>query len=130
MREIESSFSKSPAGYGGARTGAGRKPKGYVKPDAVEEFDIARARKESALADLHELSYKVKSGQYVERGSVQEASATLLAELGQSLRSLPDSLERKFNLKPDVVAEISLTIDEALNNISTGMAAVLVELEE
>ena len=130
MPAAQSSVPKSSGGYGGARAGSGRKPKGYVKPDEIEDFDKARARKESALADLHELSFKIKSGQYVERGSVQEASATLLAELGQSLRSLPDSLERKFNLKPDVVTEISLTIDEALNNISTGMAAVLVKLEK
>jgi hypothetical protein len=52
---------------------------------------------------------------------VQQASATLLAELGQSLRSMADNLERKFNLASTVVADISLTIDESLNNVATGM---------
>ena len=97
----------NPSGYGGARKGAGRKPNGYVKPEIAKDFDKAKARKDSALADLNELSYKIKSGQYVERASVQQASATLLAELGQSLRSMADNLERKFNLPPNIVADVS-----------------------
>jgi hypothetical protein len=108
-------------GYGGARKVAGRKPNGYVKPEVVKDIDKSKARKEAALADQHELSYKIKSGQYVERAAVQQASATLLAELGQSLRSMADNLERKFNLASTVVADISLTIDESLNNVATGM---------
>lgn len=80
---------------GGARPGAGRKPAGYVKPDEVVSFDKAKARKETALADLHELEFKVKSGQYVSRASVKQASATALAHLAQSIRSIPDTLERK-----------------------------------
>lgn len=110
-----------PSGHGGHRKNAGRKPPGYIKPEVVKDFDKAKARKESALADLNELSFKVKSGQYVERAAVQDASATLLAELGQSLRSMADNLERKFNLPPHIVADISLTVDEALNNVATGM---------
>ena len=120
----------SPNGYGGARAGAGRKPKGYVKPEVVKDFDKAKARKESALADLNELSYKVKSGQYVERAAVQQASATLLAELGQSLRSMADNLERKFNLPPDIVSDIGVTIDEALDNVANGMEMFAGDLEE
>ena len=107
--------------YGGFRPGAGRKPDGYVKPEVARDFDKSKARKESALADLNELSYKVKSGQYVARAAVQEASATLLAELGQSLRSLSDNLERKFNMAPDIAEEVGKVIDEALANVAAGM---------
>ena len=120
----------NPSGYGGARKGAGRKPKGYVKPEVVKDIDKSKARKEAALADQHELTYKIKSGQYVERAAVQQASATLLAELGQSLRSMADNLERKFNLAPNIVANISVTIDEALDNVANGMAMFAGDIEE
>lgn len=121
--------SVSPNGYGGARAGAGRKPKGYVKPEVVKDIDKSKARKEAALADQHELAYKIKSRQYVERAAVQQASATLLAELGQSLRSMADNLERKFNLAPNIVADISLTIDEALDNVANGMEMFAGDIE-
>lgn len=74
----------------------------------------ALARKEEALAGLNELDLKVKSGQYLERAAFREAAATLLSELAQSLRSLPDALERKHALAPKVVQEVERTIDEAL----------------
>ena len=128
--ELASDGTVRPSGHGGSRAGAGAKPKGYVKPEIVKDIDKSKARKEAALADQHELTYKIKSGQYVERAAVQQASATLLAELGQSLRSMADNLERKFNLLPNVVADISLTIDEALNNVANGMEMFAGEIEE
>lgn len=124
--------------YGGRRPGSGRK-KGYSPKQAADllddlddgtasepsrvaaDFARARARKESALADLNELTYKVKSGEYVERASVQDAAATLLASLAQSLRSLPDSLERKFDLPPETAAEVEKVIDAALSDVATGL---------
>ena len=128
--ELEYDGTVRPSGHGGARAGAGKKPKGYVKPEVVKDIDKSKARKEAALADQHELAYKIKSGQFVERAAVQEASATLLSELGQSLRSMADNLERKFNLPPNVVADISLTIDEALNNVANGMQMFAADIQE
>lgn len=126
-----------PGQHGGKRRGAGPKKNSDYAPvdDLFGEDDgaetkkslhtqaaEAKLRKESALADQHELSYKIKSGQYVERAMVQEVCATLLAALAQSLRSLPDNLERKFNLPPDIVVEITYTIDATLSDIADGMA--------
>lgn len=101
--------------WGGARAGAGRKPAGYEKPKEVLEFDRNRARNEAAKADLNELEFKIKSGEYVPRASVQQAAATVLATLAQALRSLPDTLERKFNLQPEIAERIGIEIDTALD---------------
>lgn len=106
---------------GGARAGAGRKPADYVKPQAAQDFDSARLRKERSLADMHELNYKVKSGEYVERAAVREAAATLLASLAQSLRGIPDNLERKFHLAPDVAEDIERVINAALGDVADGL---------
>lgn len=98
---------------GGARPGAGRKPAGYVKPEETVNFDKARGRKESAMADLYELDYKVKSSQYVSRTAIREASATAMAALAQTMRSLPDNLERK-GVSPAICAQIDRVITETL----------------
>lgn len=98
---------------GGARQGAGRKPTGYEKPESALDYDKARARKEAALADLHELDYKVKSGEYVSRAAVRQASATLIANLAQTMRSVSDNLERR-GVPPAVCAQVDATISETL----------------
>lgn len=106
-------------GRGGARPGAGRKPNGYQKPEETLEYERERTRNERAKADLNELEFKIKSKEYIPRAAVQQAAATMLASLAQSLRSLPDSLERKFNLPPDVTEKIGEEIDRQLDSISS-----------
>lgn len=130
-------------GNGGRRAGSGRKrgysPKrasllldqnGDIIDDEPEdsvvkvatEFAKAKARKESALADHHQLAYKIKSGQYVERAAVQAVSATLLATLAQNMRSIPDNLERKFNLSPEAAEFVESVINSVLADVAEGLA--------
>jgi phage terminase Nu1 subunit (DNA packaging protein) len=104
--------------YGGRREGAGRKPPGYVKPQEVVDYDRERARNEKAKADLNELDFKVKSGEYVPRESVQQAAATLLSTLAQTLRSLPDKIERKLNASAEITELIEQEIDACLEDLS------------
>lgn len=106
---------------GGARPGAGRKPAGYVKPQEKMDFDMAKARKEAALADMQELNFKIKTGEYIPRDPVREASATLLANIAQTLRSLPDHLERKLHLAPEVTEALEKGIDAALSDLADGL---------
>ncbi len=103
----------TPAGRGGARMEAGRKPAGYVKPAEAVKFDVARARKETALADMHELDYKIKSQEYVSRASVRQASATVIATIAQTMRSLSDNLERR-GVPPEVCAKVDEAVNETL----------------
>lgn len=107
--------------HGGARQNAGRKPAGVKKADEVIEFDKARARNEAAKAGLNELKLKIDSKEYLSRTAFREASATLLAELAQALRSLPDTLERRHALPANIVLEIEKTIDEALATVASGL---------
>lgn len=67
------------------------------------------------------LKHKVDSGEYLSRTAFREASATLLAELAQGLRSLPDTLERRYNLTPEVVQQIQATVDQSLHSIAQGL---------
>lgn len=115
------------SGHGGHREGAGRKPPGYVKPQETLDFEASRARNEAAKADLNELEYKIKSGEYVEREAVKQAAATALAAIAQALRSLPDTLERKLNASPEVTELIGAEIDACLESLSEDFALMTPE---
>lgn len=101
---------------GGARKGTGPKPTGFTKPVKVLDYEDARARKEAALADLHELDYKVKSGEYVSRAAVRQASATTLSTLAQTLRSVSDNLERR-GVPTAVCVTVEAVVTDALAEV-------------
>lgn len=107
--------------WGGARENAGRKPQGYVKPEHVVDFEKERARNEKAKADLNELDFKIKSGEYVPRDAVRQAAATAFASVAQSLRSIPDALERKINLDPTTAEKIGAEIDRILDSLASDL---------
>lgn len=76
-----------------------------------------KLRKEMALARKYELENHITSKQYLDREAFKEASATLLAQLAQALRSLPDTLERQFHLSADMLEEVERVIDHELNEM-------------
>ena len=111
-------FDRPLNGHGGPRPGSGKKPNDYVKPKSVQDFDAARARNELAKAELNELEVKIKTNEYGSRAAFRQASATTLAALAQTLRSVPDNLERKLGVSPEVAAEVGIQIDAALNDLA------------
>lgn len=113
--------------HGGARPGSGAKKAGYVKSKEIVDFDKARARNEAAKADQNELDYKIKSGEYVSRDVVKQVSAQAAASIAQTLRSIPDNLERK-GIEPKVCLQISEVIDEALNDLADEFAMMTPEI--
>lgn len=112
-------------GRGGARAGAGRKPMGYQKPVEVSDYEEAKARNETAKAGINEIELKIKDGSYIARAEVQEASATLLATVAQTLRSIPDNLERK-----GVPAATCQLVERVLDDAMAGLADGLERLYE
>ena len=120
----------APLQLGGARPGAGRKPADYVPSDDRLDYEAARARNESAKADLNELDLAVKRGEYVPRAEVQAATATALSALSQTLRSVPDNLERTLGLSPDIAQEVGRQIDAALDDMATRFEELTVQAVE
>lgn len=104
--------------HGGARRGAGRKPADYVPPPERVNIDHAKARNEMAKAELNELELSIKRGEYVERIAIRQEAATALSTMSQTLRSVPDNLERKLGVSPEIAMEVGLMIDNALNDIA------------
>jgi phage terminase Nu1 subunit (DNA packaging protein) len=106
--------------HGGARAGSGPKPRGYTPTD----FDQARARNEAAKASMNELKLEVERGRLVPRDAVRQASATALAMVTQSLRSIPDNVERTLSLDPAVVEAIALQVDATLTDLAKAFGAM------
>lgn len=102
-------------GWGGARPGAGAPTKDRVKSTDQKDLDHHKARHEKVKADLAELDYRTKVGELVSRAAVTTASATMLATFAQSMRTIPDSLERKFALAPEITEAIGRDIDDSLD---------------
>jgi hypothetical protein len=107
-----------PSGRGGARPGAGAKPAGYVKPPEAVALDKARARKEAALAEKAELDLMVSKGEYGDRAAFRQAVAMVISSFVQTMRSIPDNLERRLGISPEVAQAIGTELDESLNNLA------------
>lgn len=110
--------------HGGARAGAGRKPNGHIATPVALEFEAARAKNEAAKAQLNQLKADEQSGKVINREAVRQASATLLAVLAQSLQSLPDNLERRHGLAPEVVEGIAKDVDTLMQEMASVLRAM------
>jgi phage terminase Nu1 subunit (DNA packaging protein) len=113
---------------GGKRPGAGRKPAGYVKPPEKTDYDDAKARHETAKAALAELDLAKKAGEQIPRDAVRQACATAISSFAQTLRSVPDNLERRLALAPEVCEAVGEEIDAALDELATALE-MMVEKE-
>jgi predicted nucleic acid-binding Zn-ribbon protein len=101
------------------RPGGGVKPAAYVRPEEIRDYDQAKARNETAKAELNELEVKIKTGEYGSRAAYRQAAATALASLAQTLRSVPDNLERRLGVSPEVAQEVGNQIDAALDDLAS-----------
>lgn len=113
---------------GGAREGAGGA--GRVSPERAAarlDFENERALHERVKREEREFEFAIKQGAYLPRAVQQSAAATALAILTQSLRSVPDNLERSLGLGPEAVEAIAIQIDEALAEVALAFKAMTQE---
>jgi len=115
--------------HGGARAGAGRKPKSLT-PEALEQaslnarYEEAKTLEMEAKAGLGQLKLEQERGTLVERVAVQAAAATAQQLFVQTARSIPDVLERTYGVAPDVVEVVAGAIDEPLAKLADDMRAM------
>lgn len=104
---------------GGFREGSGARAVGYVPPKARVDFEAERAEHEKVKREQREFALAKEKGEYLPREAQRQAAATALAVLTQSLRSIPDNLERTMSLAPEVVEAVAVQIDAALSEVAT-----------
>lgn len=111
-------------GYGGAREGAGRKSAAENSTEAAVLYNESRARKENALAGIAELDLGEKAGALLPRDKVKSAASIAFATFVQTMRSVPDNLERDLGIAPEVAEAIGVAIDEALADLGQQFKAM------
>lgn len=98
--------------------------------DDLEEIDdlgfqAQKARHEKIKADERELKLSILKGKHVSREAVGQAAATAMAVLSQTMRSLSDSLERRFALRPEVAEAVAVEVDAALTEVARAFEAMV-----
>jgi hypothetical protein len=112
---------------GGARPNSGPKPLGYVPPEKSQDeanYDREHAEHERVKREQREFKLAVERAEYLPREAQRQAAATALAVLTQSMRSIPDNLERSLSLAPATVEAISIQIDAALTEVAAAFRAM------
>jgi phage terminase Nu1 subunit (DNA packaging protein) len=111
-----------PRGRGtGDKSRVGRKTNDVRDESSYQEYARAKARKESALADKAELEAAKMVGALVERAAVRDAAAKALATISQAIRAIPDTLERRMGIAPDVVQAVEQQIDESMDELAADL---------
>jgi hypothetical protein len=93
---------------------------GDVDPNMLPPGD----RRHHFDAALKQLEFDRRRGELVERADVRQASATAFSTIAQALRGIPDNLERRLGIAPEVAEEIGLLIDEALGALADELQAM------
>lgn len=109
MTPNQAALGNKPAVSGLTKRGRGR-PKGS-KDEDYEDFNKAKARNEYWKAELAEQDFRRKEGELLDRAQVEQAAATVLATIAQTLRSIPDNMERVAGLTPEQAEEAENIVD-------------------
>lgn len=83
-----------------------------------------RADHERVKREERELKLSILRGDHLPREEIRQAAATALAVLTQSLRSIPDNLERTLALPPTTVEAVAVQIDAALEECAAAFKAM------
>jgi Protein of unknown function (DUF1441) len=111
-------------GWGGARPGSGPKPEGYEPPQEKVDLDRERAEHERVKRTEREFKLAILQKQYLPRAAQQQAAAIAVAVMTQSLRSVPDTLERAVGLTPAQAELAQQLIDAALHEVVAAFQAM------
>lgn len=115
---LDNFFGSESIGLGGKRPGSGRKSRDVERDADYANYGKARARKEAALAGQEEIELAKQAGEIVGREAVRDATAAAFATIAQSLRAIPDSLERMLGVQPEIAEKVGQMIDEAMSDLA------------
>lgn len=128
MPAARPSVDPTPGKHGGARPGAGRKPKSTGEAnDPYLLLARAKAKKETFLAHQEELNFKRAAGQLFDRDQVMRVFTTTVATFAEQMRSVPDLLERKAGLTPKQAEMTADEIDTQLEELRRRLMQVFAD---
>jgi phage terminase Nu1 subunit (DNA packaging protein) len=102
----------------------GPKQKGSPEADAQRSYEQERAAHETVKREEREFKLAIMRGEYLPREAQRQAAATLVAVLTQGLRSIPDNIERKYAVTPEILDAITEQIDAGLLECANALRAL------
>lgn len=99
-----------------------------AKQKLALRYDIAKTNEVSFKALAEELKFRVNSKRYVDREAMRQAQAWAWAELSQTFRSIPDTIERRLGCTPMMSQQIGDMLDDAMNDLSEKFEKMLRDL--
>ncbi len=97
--------------------------RGDVSPELLSPTD----RKNLATAHLQELELAKRRGDVLPREEVQQACATAFNLVAQALRAIPDNLERRLGIAPELADEIGKMIDDSMGDLADELERIHLE---
>lgn len=102
----------------------GPKLKGSPEEAAQRSYEQERAAHETVKREEREFKLAIMRGEYLPREAQRQAAATLVAVLTQGLRSIPDNIERKYAVSPEILDAITEQIDAGLLECANALRAL------
>jgi hypothetical protein len=96
----------------------------FERTEERVSLDASKARKAAADAERAELELEIFKGNLMKREEYRAASSVAMSILAQTLRSLPDTLERTHALSPAIAEALQEGIDVALSQVSETFRAL------
>lgn len=94
-------------------------PEGEVDPSLLPPKD----RKDWYESEIKRRDLQVRDGELIPADEVSRAVSTAFAGIAQSIRSMPDDLERRFALDPEIVEAVTVAIDDHLDALAERLTA-------
>lgn len=90
------------------------------------EFMPPAERKAWYESEIKRRDLQVRDRELIPAEEVGKVVATSFSAIAQTIRALPDNLERRYALPPEVVEGIERTLDEALDGLADHLAVLAI----
>ncbi|WP_119154158.1 DUF1441 family protein [Caldimonas tepidiphila] len=98
----------------------GQSAPGEVDPDSLHPQD----RKAWYEAEKKKRELQVGDRELIPAADVEQAVATAFAALAQDIRAIPDNLERRHGIAPDVAEQVESALFEAMDVMADRLSAL------
>lgn len=96
-------------------------------PDAIDPKKLAPGeRKAWYESEIKRRDLQIRDRELIPADEVGRVIATSFSAIAQTIRSLPDNLERRYSLPADVVEGIERTMDDALDGLADHLSVLAV----
>jgi len=104
----------------------GQRPDDDVDPDKLQPIE----RKAWYDGETKKRELQIRDRELIPAADVEQAIATAFATVSQDLRAIPDNLERRLGVAPQVAEAVEVAIHETMTSIAEKLSAFSLSVSE